>query len=320
MNNMASINKNKNNTQTKKSSSIRKLNILICGIGGQGVVTLGNFLRNYFFHNFNCLNVAGTESRGVSQREGSVISTVRIIYDESSLKNITDLPNSQIVTHSHILSDSFFLTAEIPSYNADIIIAFEPIEFIRNIKYARNDTILIINSFPIVPKNVILKTITSHTAKPIENHPITFTDPNELKNPSILYKKIKDYFYNAFFKNQEDTKTNTYKNFLKNNLFFIDISNPMREQLSTTFQLNFAMLGILIKIIESSNINLHNQGFKNLFNKNSIRNYIETYFIKQKIENSTYGNISELKIRKMNQYKKITEKNIMAFDFGYNLH
>ncbi|MFX1276240.1 MAG: hypothetical protein ACFFBP_09585 [Promethearchaeota archaeon] len=44
-------------------------NILITGVGGQGVVLLGKILREYGMKSPLIKNVVGTETRGVSQRE-----------------------------------------------------------------------------------------------------------------------------------------------------------------------------------------------------------------------------------------------------------
>jgi len=44
-------------------------NILITGVGGQGVVLLGKILREYGMISPLIKNVVGTETRGVSQRE-----------------------------------------------------------------------------------------------------------------------------------------------------------------------------------------------------------------------------------------------------------
>ncbi|MFX0070663.1 MAG: hypothetical protein ACFFAO_06195 [Candidatus Hermodarchaeota archaeon] len=44
-------------------------NVLVVGVGGQGVVLLGNILREYGMRMPLIKNVVGTETRGVSQRE-----------------------------------------------------------------------------------------------------------------------------------------------------------------------------------------------------------------------------------------------------------
>ena len=54
---------------------MKKYNILIAGVGGQGVVTLGLLLKYAAIK--EGIMVAGTETRGASQREGSVNSHVR---------------------------------------------------------------------------------------------------------------------------------------------------------------------------------------------------------------------------------------------------
>ncbi len=142
-----------------------KINILICGIGGQGVVLLGNFIRQFLFKKYNNAIVSGTESRGVAQREGSVISTVRI--DNSDEK-------------------SNFLGPEIPFYEADIIIALEPIELLRNLKYAHSNTIIFLNSNLILPKNMILDILEVKTE-------IRSEKSKKLSKRSKKYQELSNY-------------------------------------------------------------------------------------------------------------------------------
>ena len=56
-------------------------NILITGVGGQGTVLMGNILREYGMRTPFIKNVVGMETRGVSQREGSVSASARYLID-----------------------------------------------------------------------------------------------------------------------------------------------------------------------------------------------------------------------------------------------
>ncbi len=46
--------------------------IMILGVGGQGIITVGQFFQEYTLQSDNIVDMVATESRGVSQREGSV--------------------------------------------------------------------------------------------------------------------------------------------------------------------------------------------------------------------------------------------------------
>lgn len=63
---------------------MKKINVYICGIGGQGTMTLGQLLKQAGLE--EGMVVTGTESRGASQREGSVDSHVRFAVFEKGEK------------------------------------------------------------------------------------------------------------------------------------------------------------------------------------------------------------------------------------------
>ena len=104
------------------------LNIVVCGIGGQGNVlaeTLGAAMCDR-----GC-RVAVGETYGASQRGGSVMSHVRV-----SMK-----------------MDPSVL---IPSGEAHIIIGFEPLETLRMVrKYAGKDTTVVYDPRPVYPLGVL---------------------------------------------------------------------------------------------------------------------------------------------------------------------
>ncbi|MEM0492736.1 MAG: indolepyruvate ferredoxin oxidoreductase subunit beta [Candidatus Thermoplasmatota archaeon] len=102
-----------------------KTNIIIAGVGGQGVVTAANLVGKTSVK--AGLPVFSSEVHGMAQRGGSVICTVRI----------GDV--------SHPL---------IPEGGADIILGLEPVEVIRYINYANKKTIIITDSNPVIPFTV----------------------------------------------------------------------------------------------------------------------------------------------------------------------
>lgn len=96
----------------------------ICGVGGQGIiktsVIIGEAAMNEGF------NVVMSEIHGMSQREGSVSTELKIgDYDSSIL----------------------------PEHSADMILSFEPIELVRGLDKANKDTKLVFNTFPIIPSS-----------------------------------------------------------------------------------------------------------------------------------------------------------------------
>ena len=82
--------------------------------------------------------MVATESRGVSQREGSV--NAFIIY--------------QIASEDRETSRTFLPFPAIQQVN--LMIALEPLEFIRNIQFLRPNGVVILNTQPLIPKNAIL--------------------------------------------------------------------------------------------------------------------------------------------------------------------
>ena len=79
--------------------------ILLCGVGGQGTVLASKLIAAAFMNNGEVVHSA--ETIGMAQRGGSVTSHVRI--GESAFSPL------------------------IPSGRADLILAFEPAEAVRNL-------------------------------------------------------------------------------------------------------------------------------------------------------------------------------------------
>lgn len=110
-----------------------RYDILICGIGGQGAISLGTILKLAAIR--DGLGVVGAERRGGAQREGVVTSNVRY-YPLSSQKG--GAPISGLI----------------PAGGAHMMIAMEPLEALRQIRYLSDKSVVIINNRPLMPVHV----------------------------------------------------------------------------------------------------------------------------------------------------------------------
>ncbi len=119
-------------------------NILITGVGGQGVVRLGNILREYGLRSPFISNVVGMETRGVSQREGMVIATVRYLID------------SRIYSLDQDYDVEDLISPLIPMNDSHLVLGLEPLETMRNLKYISEQTVVILNTHKHYPRNVII--------------------------------------------------------------------------------------------------------------------------------------------------------------------
>ncbi|MHA1474032.1 MAG: indolepyruvate oxidoreductase subunit beta [Promethearchaeota archaeon] len=106
--------------------NINQFNILSVGVGGQGVIRVTQILAsaalldNYY--------VRTAETHGMAQRGGSVSGYLRF-------GNLVDGPL-------------------IPAGLTDIIMALEPLEAVRNIKYAGKKSIIFLNDKSILPLSI----------------------------------------------------------------------------------------------------------------------------------------------------------------------
>lgn len=97
--------------------------ILVCGVGGQGTVLASKLIASAAMNLGNTVHSA--ETIGMAQRGGSVTSHIRI----------GEQAYSPLIPHG----------------NADVILAFEPAEAVRNLAYLKKDGIVIVNSVPVKP-------------------------------------------------------------------------------------------------------------------------------------------------------------------------
>ena len=97
--------------------------ILICGIGGQGTVLAAKLISQAALS--KGLHVRSAETIGMAQRGGSVTSHVRL--------------------------GSGVYSSLIPQHGADVIIAFEPCEAVRNISYLKEDGVVVVSKKAVQP-------------------------------------------------------------------------------------------------------------------------------------------------------------------------
>ena len=99
------------------------MDILVCGVGGQGTVLASKLIASAAMSLGNTVHSA--ETIGMAQRGGSVTSHIRI-------------------------GDNAY-SPLIPFGSADVIIAFEPAEAVRNHMYLKKDGFVIVNRIPVKP-------------------------------------------------------------------------------------------------------------------------------------------------------------------------
>lgn len=92
------------------------INILICGLGGQGLMYMTRLLGNIALR--NNYSVSGIETHGMSQRGGSVVAHLKI-----------DSNNTGLIQAGY----------------ADCLIALSPVEALRNLHYLNKPGIALIN-------------------------------------------------------------------------------------------------------------------------------------------------------------------------------
>ncbi|MCX8084484.1 MAG: indolepyruvate oxidoreductase subunit beta [Calditerrivibrio sp.] len=142
---------------------MKKCDILVVGVGGQGTVLASDIICNVaLLENFDTKK---SEIHGMAQRGGSVVSHVRI--GEKVLSPI------------------------IPTGGADIILSLEKMEFLRYLEYVNKKTILISNTQKIIPTSIINDAELYPDKQVEENYPLfkkrylfdAFTIAKESGNP-----------------------------------------------------------------------------------------------------------------------------------------
>jgi indolepyruvate ferredoxin oxidoreductase beta subunit len=106
----------------------KELEVIICGVGGQGVVLMSELLGNAAVS--DGIEVKGSEVLGMAQRGGSVFSNIRL--GSGAYAPLT------------------------PEGKCDILIAVEPSEALRNINYLSKSSLVVVNSRKVMPFTVFL--------------------------------------------------------------------------------------------------------------------------------------------------------------------
>ena len=110
---------------------MKEFNIVLAGVGGQGILLASQILGVSAVK--EGFNVRVSEIHGMAQRGGAVVSHVRIGEK----------------VHSPTVLEG----------DADVILGFEPLEALRNIKYASQKTLVIISKETIVPTGFSLEPV-----------------------------------------------------------------------------------------------------------------------------------------------------------------
>ena len=105
-------------------------NIILCGVGGQGTVLASRLISSAAMA--RDIPVLSAETIGMAQRGGSVFSHVRMSTDE--------------VLYSPMIAKG----------EADLIIAFEPGEAVRQLPFLKPDGRMVVSSRPVMPVTAAL--------------------------------------------------------------------------------------------------------------------------------------------------------------------
>jgi indolepyruvate ferredoxin oxidoreductase beta subunit len=108
---------------------MKEFNIVLAGVGGQGILLAAEILGTSALK--DKLNVRVSELHGMAQRGGAVVSNVRI--GES------------------------VLAPTVLEGQADVLLGFEPLETLRNLKFVSEKTLVIMNTEAIPPTELSAK-------------------------------------------------------------------------------------------------------------------------------------------------------------------
>jgi indolepyruvate ferredoxin oxidoreductase beta subunit len=140
---------------------MKEFNIVLAGVGGQGTLLAAEALGIAAVK--DGLNVRVSEIHGMAQRGGSVVSTVRIG------ENV--------------------LAPTVLEGQANILLGFERLETLRNVKYASEKTIVLMNTERIPPAELASKKLKYPSVEEIVQKIRSFTQKIVLVDASQLAKK-----------------------------------------------------------------------------------------------------------------------------------
>ncbi len=108
---------------------MKEFNIVVAGVGGQGILLAAEILGTAALK--QGLNVRVSEIHGMAQRGGSVTSNIRM--------------------------GEKVLAPTVLEGNANVLLGFEPLETVRNLKYTSENTLTLMNNEPIPPPGLTTK-------------------------------------------------------------------------------------------------------------------------------------------------------------------
>lgn len=182
---------------------MKTFNIIICGIGGQGILTLLKIMSNAAL--VEGFNVKSSELHGLSQRGGSIIVHVKIgreIYSPLILPG-----------------------------QADLVLGIEAREALRNVKFSNPNTIFLVNKYitPLSGDNLTIKKI-ENNIRSISNQAYfidaTSITKRELKNPVVAgmfllayagFKKFIPVSYNSIAQSTKEVIGSDFPKYLEVN-------------------------------------------------------------------------------------------------------
>jgi indolepyruvate ferredoxin oxidoreductase beta subunit len=126
---------------------MNEFNIVLAGVGGQGTLLAGEIIGSAALR--DGLNVRVSEIHGMAQRGGAVVSNVRM---------------GERVLASTVLEGQ-----------ADVLLGFEPLETIRNLKYASERTLVVMSEERVPPAELALRDIKYPSMKEVMDKIKTFT-------------------------------------------------------------------------------------------------------------------------------------------------
>ncbi len=124
-----------------------EFNIVLTGVGGQGILLAAEVLGTAALK--EGLNVRVSEIHGMAQRGGAVISNVRI--------------------------GEKVLAPTVMEGQADILLGFEPLETLRNLKFASEKTVVIMNEEKIPPTEMTTKMLKYPSLQEVKEKIYNFT-------------------------------------------------------------------------------------------------------------------------------------------------
>jgi indolepyruvate ferredoxin oxidoreductase beta subunit len=140
---------------------MKEFNIVLTGVGGQGTLLAAEALGIAAVK--DGLNVRVSEIHGMAQRGGTVVSTVRIGED--------------------------VLASTVLEGQADVLLGFEPLETLRNLKYASEKTLVLMNTERIAPTELAAKNLQYPDVEEIVRKIRSFTQKVMLVDAPKLAKK-----------------------------------------------------------------------------------------------------------------------------------